>query len=159
MGEDPEGPPWRVKWRESVRGHHHGPPYAPPDPHRCPSHQERNTDYYHGPPFQSVTKGGIPITIRNTHPRGPQLMRGGSTIIMGHQKIQAERMQRGQREKEKGNIGRGIFNLSRATFTEDEMRVLDLLLKYAPPKNMNKFEVYIDLQKFVRKFNIKKAFF
>lgn len=38
------------------------------------------------------------------------------------------------------------------------MKVLDSGLKYAPDKELDKFEVYIDLQKFVRKLNIKKFF-
>lgn len=38
------------------------------------------------------------------------------------------------------------------------MRVLDLGLKYAPEKSLDPFEVFIDLQKFVRKLNIRKFF-
>lgn len=52
----------------------------------------------------------------------------------------------------------GIFNLSDTTFTGDELKVLELGLKYAPDKNLNRFYVFIDLQKFMRKCNIKKAF-
>lgn len=64
----------------------------------------------------------------------------------------------GTKKKKKRILGGGIFNLSEATFNEEEMKVLDLGLKYAPDKNLDPFEVYIDLQKFVRKLNIKKIF-
>lgn len=36
--------------------------------------------------------------------------------------------------------------------------MLDLGLKFAPDKALDKFEAYIDLQKFMRKLNLKKHF-
>lgn len=50
-------------------------------------------------------------------------------------------------------LGKGIYNLSNVQFTDDEMKILDLGLKFAPDKSLNKFETYINLQKFMRKLN------
>lgn len=52
----------------------------------------------------------------------------------------------------------GIFNLSDVTFTLDELKVLVLGLKYAPDRDLNKYDIFIDFQKFMRKINIKKHF-
>lgn len=38
------------------------------------------------------------------------------------------------------------------------MRILDLGLKFAPEKSLHKFKVFIDLQKHLRKLDIKKHF-
>lgn len=66
---------------------------------------------------------------------------------------------RGGVKKRKARIlGGGIFNLREAVFKEEELKVLDLGLKYAPDKDLDKFDAYIDLQRFVRKINIKKFF-
>lgn len=53
----------------------------------------------------------------------------------------------GKKKKEKRTLGKGIFNLSDVTFTEEEMNILDLGLKFAPEKSLDKFETYIDLKK------------
>lgn len=66
-------------------------------------------------------------------------------------------MQRGT-EKRKRVIGEGIFNISNVELTKEEPQVLDLGLKYAPDKIIDKFETYIDLHKFARRVNIKKHF-
>lgn len=52
--------------------------------------------------------------------------------------------------------GEGIFNLSGKPLTQEEIGVLDKGLKYAPVKNLDKFETYIQIQKYVRTLNIKK---
>lgn len=66
---------------------------------------------------------------------------------------------RGKNKKKKMRIlGKGIYNLSDVQFSKEELEVLDLGLKFAPDKPLDKFEVYIDLQKFMRKLNIKKHF-
>lgn len=52
----------------------------------------------------------------------------------------------------------GIFNLSDATFTLDELKVLELGLKFAPDKDLNKFDIVVDFQKFMRKVNDKKHY-
>lgn len=44
-------------------------------------------------------------------------------------------------------------------FTQEELLVLDSGIKYAPSKPFNQFEAFIDLQKFIRKLNLKKHFF
>lgn len=72
------------------------------------------------------------------------------------------RMSRGyrgeKRNKEKGSLDAGIFNLSSATFSVEELKVLELSLKYAPSKSVDKFRTFIDLHKFISKINIKKHF-
>lgn len=45
----------------------------------------------------------------------------------------------------------GGIELSKA-----ELLTLDKGLKYAPKRNLNKFEVYMDIQKYTRKLNIQK---
>ena len=52
----------------------------------------------------------------------------------------------------------GIFNLSSADFTHAEKIVLDKGLKFVPPKTLNKFDTFMDVQKFVRKMNIQRYF-
>lgn len=62
------------------------------------------------------------------------------------------------RGKNKRKLGEGLFNLTDITLTDQELYVLDQVLKFAPTKNMDKFETFVDLQKFGRKLNIKKHF-
>ena len=52
----------------------------------------------------------------------------------------------------------GIFNLSSAEFTNAEKVVLDKGLKFVPSRTLNKFNTFIDVQKFVRKMNIQRYF-
>lgn len=40
--------------------------------------------------------------------------------------------------------------------TQEEIKVLDKGLKFAPIKNINKFNAYVDINKFIRSLNIKK---
>ena len=42
--------------------------------------------------------------------------------------------------------------------TDDETRVLDRGLKFAPIRNMNKFQTYVNVQKYTRSLNMKKYF-
>lgn len=42
--------------------------------------------------------------------------------------------------------------------TTEELTVLDRGLKHAPVKNLNKFDTYIGIRKYVRKLNMKKYF-
>lgn len=49
----------------------------------------------------------------------------------------------------------GIFNLSQTTLTDQEKLVLNHGLKFAPPKPLNKFGVFMDIQKYIRKLNSK----
>lgn len=55
-------------------------------------------------------------------------------------------------------INTGIYNLSGVELDHKELNILNLGLKCAPKKMMNKFEVYIDTHKFIRSMNIKKYF-
>lgn len=85
---------------------------------------------------------------------------GNGTHSQPHRKRRQTRGRRGGRKKKKTKklLGQGIFNLSHIQFTQEELEVLELGLKYAPDKPLDKFEAYIDLQKFLRKLNIKKYF-
>lgn len=49
----------------------------------------------------------------------------------------------GQKKKEKGSLHTGIFNLSDTIFTKEELKVLELGLKYAPTKNIDEFKTFI----------------
>lgn len=75
-------------------------------------------------------------------------------IMVGKEETNKRKMRGGQRKRR-----REFFNLSNVVFNEEEMNILDLGLKYAPDKNLNKFETYIDLQKFARRLNIKSSSF
>lgn len=55
-------------------------------------------------------------------------------------------------------MGEGIFNLTGQEFSADQTKVLDLGLKFAPQKPLDKFETYIDFNLFIRKLNLKKFF-
>lgn len=66
--------------------------------------------------------------------------------------------QMGTKKKKTRTIGWGIFNLSDVIFNEGVIKVLDLGLKYAPDKDLDTFEVYIDLQNVIRKLNINMFF-
>lgn len=50
------------------------------------------------------------------------------------------------------------MNISGVELTENEIRVLDKGLKFAPKKNLNKFNTYIDINKFARSLHIKKIY-
>lgn len=67
-----------------------------------------------------------------------------------------EGMQSGKETpKEKKNRRRSVQSEWGRTKTE-VLGVLDKGLKYAPIKNLNKFDTYIGIQKYVRKIKIKK---
>lgn len=85
----------------------------------------------------------------------PRKRQGNSTENSG--KKRQTRGKRGGRKKKKESVlGKGIYNLSSSAFTDEELKVMDLGLKFAPDKRLNKFEAYIDHQKFMRKLNLKK---
>ena len=46
--------------------------------------------------------------------------------------------------------------MSTKVFTQDELSVLDKGLKFAPPKRLDKFGTFIDIQKYIRKINIQR---
>uniref|UniRef100_A0A8C5PLH9 Uncharacterized protein n=1 Tax=Leptobrachium leishanense TaxID=445787 RepID=A0A8C5PLH9_9ANUR len=53
---------------------------------------------------------------------------------------------------------KGIFNLSNKILTRSETSVLNKGLKFAPSNRLDKFGVFIDLQRFKRKLSLKKYF-
>lgn len=61
-------------------------------------------------------------------------------------------------KKKKDGLGKGIFNLTNIVFSKEEFIVLDKGIKFAPKKPFNIFETFIDLQRFIRKLNLKKHF-
>uniref|UniRef100_A0A8C5MP67 Reverse transcriptase domain-containing protein n=1 Tax=Leptobrachium leishanense TaxID=445787 RepID=A0A8C5MP67_9ANUR len=64
-----------------------------------------------------------------------------------------------KREKREETIPlRGIFNLSNKNLTKIEISVLNKGLKFAPTNSVDKFGMYIDLQRFKRKLSLKKYF-
>lgn len=60
--------------------------------------------------------------------------------------------------KQKEVTCEGIFNLSGIEFTKAEKIILNKGLKFVPYKPLNKFQTFIDVQKYVRKLNIKRHF-
>lgn len=62
--------------------------------------------------------------------------------------------EKGKKKKKKRVLGE--FNLSNVMFSKEKMKILDLGLKFAPDKIIDKFKVFIDLQKFIQKLKIKK---
>lgn len=48
--------------------------------------------------------------------------------------------------------------MSGVPLNSNESKVLDKELKFAPTKNLNTFETYVNIQKYMRKVNIKKYF-
>lgn len=48
-------------------------------------------------------------------------------------------------------IGNGIINISGIDLSQEKIRTLDRGLKFAPKKNFNKFNAYVDIQEFTRK--------
>lgn len=76
------------------------------------------------------------------------------------QRTYRKRGSRGRRRKKKktGQLNTGIFNLSGVDLSEEELLVLSQGLKFAPSKNIDKFDVFVDIEKFIRKLNIKKHF-
>lgn len=74
-------------------------------------------------------------------------------------KYRSKRGTRGGRRarKKKANLkDNGIFNLSKANLSEAELLVLEKGLKFIPPKRLNKFTTFIDIQKYVRKLNVQR---
>lgn len=59
-------------------------------------------------------------------------------------------------KKKKRTLGENVVNLSGIELTTEQLAVLDKGLKHAPVRNLNKFETYIGIQKYIRKIYIKK---
>lgn len=62
------------------------------------------------------------------------------------------------RTKEKEDLGptSGVFNLSSKIVSTDELHVLNKGLKLAPKAKLNKFQTFIDIQKFTRQLRMKR---
>lgn len=59
-------------------------------------------------------------------------------------------------KKKSGLKDSSLFNLSTAVISSEEKNVLNHGLKFVPPRLLNKFETFIDSQKFLCKMNIKR---
>uniref|UniRef100_A0A8C5Q3U3 Reverse transcriptase domain-containing protein n=1 Tax=Leptobrachium leishanense TaxID=445787 RepID=A0A8C5Q3U3_9ANUR len=68
------------------------------------------------------------------------------------------RLHQNLREKRKVLDQTGIYNLSTKVLTEAQIKVLKKGLKYAPTRNIDKFETYVDLQNFKKNLCLKKYF-
>lgn len=55
-------------------------------------------------------------------------------------------------------MGKGIINLSGVELAGEEMITLDKGLKFVPPRNISKFQTFIDVHKYTRKLNVKRYF-
>lgn len=65
---------------------------------------------------------------------------------------------RGRKKKKTRQLNTGIFNLTGLNFSEEELKVLAQGLKFAPDKNVNKFELFVDIEKYIGKLNNKNKF-
>lgn len=82
---------------------------------------------------------------------------GGTMSKKGNRAKRGTRGGRCLRSKKKaGVVDSGIFNLSKATLSAEEVNVLNHGLKFAPPHTLNKFNTFIDIQKYIRKLHIKR---
>lgn len=61
-----------------------------------------------------------------------------------------------KKQTKKRIVGEGIINISGGELTREEIKVLDKGLKFAPKKNLNTFNAYVDINKFTRSLHIKK---
>lgn len=61
-------------------------------------------------------------------------------------------------KKKKRVTGDSIYNLSTHVLSEEEKVILDKSSKSAPPKCLDKFQTFMDVQKYIRKMNIKRYF-
>lgn len=64
----------------------------------------------------------------------------------------------GGKKKEKKKLDEEIYNLTGVEFNNQELEVLQQGLKFAPNKDVDKFDLFIDIEKHIRKCNIKKYF-
>lgn len=104
-------------------------------------------------PTRTSIKGGMVVELERTLSNSTQLPKSS-------QRIYRKRGRRGGRgkKKEKKQLNQGIFNLTGVEFSDQEMEVLRQGLKFAPDKDIEKFELFIDVEKYIRKLNIKKHF-
>ena len=76
-----------------------------------------------------------------------------------NRKIRKRGSRGGTRQKKtQGQLTDGIYNLAGVELSKAELTVLSQGMKFAPSKNINKFDVFVDVEKYVRKLNIKKHF-
>lgn len=66
-----------------------------------------------------------------------------------------------KRGNEKENLGQlnGVFNLSSKELNKEELLVLNKGLKYVPKAKLNKFQTFVDIQKFTRQLCLKRHFY
>lgn len=75
------------------------------------------------------------------------------TQLESKEKIEGEESRKESSKKENTNRGEYIYNLSRIPLNSNEIKVIDKGLKFAPTNNLNKFETYVNIQKYMRKHN------
>lgn len=59
------------------------------------------------------------------------------------------------KKKEKRKLNQGIFNLAGVEFSDEELELLCQGLKFAPDKDIDMFELFIDIEKYIRKYKYK----
>lgn len=89
---------------------------------------------------------------------GEQPTGDGWKHIWGKRKRKRGRRAGRREQKKKIPVGAGIFNISGQELDKEELKVLDRGLKYAPVKNLNKFDTFIQIHKYIRTLNQKKYF-
>ncbi|CAH2302160.1 Hypothetical predicted protein [Pelobates cultripes] len=104
---------------------------------------------------QSQTQTPIPteITTEETEKYRGRGVRGGANL-QRRKKRPTKPVNMKDREKQAG-----IFNLTPYVLNSPQIKLLQKGLKFAPTKKLNKFETYVDLNKFKRTLCLKKFFY
>lgn len=74
------------------------------------------------------------------------------------EKVGAVEQDGGSKKKEEGDRLSGIYNLSSIELTHKETNILHLGQKCGLKRPISKFDVYVDVHKYMRKLNMKKYF-
>lgn len=98
-----------------------------------------------------------PLSQLSTTMVAPSRMGGTLQPSQGHEDKPRRGCRAGwrvQQKKEKGTRVSEIYNLSKVTLSQKELNILNAGLKCAVSKPMNKFDVYIDVHRYIRKLSI-----
>lgn len=103
-----------------------------------PPHNQYPSENYHQLDFQGGTRGG-----HKEMEMQDRKQRGGGAFT----------------PQKKENIGEsGIINLSTKKLSREELATLSKGLKFAPPWNLNKFQIFIDIQKYTVSLTLRDIF-
>lgn len=121
---------------------------------RSPSRNQRGYDnywHYGRTPYQYSYYP--PRIFQPSPPPPPQIFfRGGSQTKRKGEKMRGSKGGRRSRAKKEKNLeNKRVVNLSTIELSKPESSLLNKGLKFAPSRKLNKFEMFIDINKYVRK--------